>query len=94
MSSHPGVVVVTAVAVPDPVFGERVAVYVEAKLGAEVTLASITDHLHALGVSKEWFPEHLVVLESLPRSSGGKIAKGELRKEALSRFGAGDEAGH
>ena len=28
---------------------------------------------------KEWFPEHLVVLDELPAPSGGKVAKGELR---------------
>ncbi|MCU1451974.1 MAG: hypothetical protein JWN46_120 [Acidimicrobiales bacterium] len=89
VSTHPGVAVVAAIAVPDPVFGERVAVYVEAR-GAEITLASITDHLRELGVSKEWFPEHLVVMESLPRSSGGKIAKGALREDARARFGAAD----
>ena len=31
------------------------------------------------GVSREWFPERLVVLDALPRASGGKVAKGELR---------------
>jgi acyl-CoA synthetase len=29
-------------------------------------------------------PEHLVVLDRLPRSSGGKVAKGELRKLATA----------
>jgi acyl-CoA synthetase len=31
-------------------------------------------------VTKEWWPERLVVLDELPRASGGKVAKGELRK--------------
>jgi acyl-CoA synthetase len=48
-------------------------------------LSDITDHLSARGVTREWFPEYLVVME-LPRSSGGKIAKGELRAEAGRRF--------
>jgi acyl-CoA synthetase len=74
---------------PDPVFGERVCIYVEPRPGADVTLASIVEHLSARGVSKEWFPEHLVVMEELPRSSGGKVAKGDLKEDAKRRGAAG-----
>jgi len=34
----------------------------------------------AQGVSKELLPERLEVLDELPRSSGGKVAKGQLRE--------------
>ena len=40
-------------------------------------------HLQERGVTKEWWPERLVVVEALPRSSGGKVAKGELRRQAV-----------
>ena len=43
-------------------------------------LADLVAHLLALGVSKELLPERLVVIDELPRSSGGKIAKGQLRQ--------------
>jgi acyl-CoA synthetase len=36
-------------------------------------------------VSKEWYPEYLFVLDQLPRASGGKVAKGELKKDAAAR---------
>jgi acyl-CoA synthetase len=85
VGTHPDVAMVAAVAMPDPVFGERVCIYVEPRPGAEVTLASIVEHLSSRGVSKEWFPEHLVVMEELPRSSGGKVAKGELKEDAKQR---------
>ncbi len=85
IGTHPDVAMVAAVAMPDPVFGERVCVYVEPRPGAEVTLASIVEHLSSRGVSKEWFPEHLVVMEELPRSSGGKVAKGDLKEDAKRR---------
>jgi acyl-CoA synthetase len=39
-------------------------------------------------VSVESWPERLLVLDELPRSSGGKIAKGELRKVAAQRLDA------
>jgi acyl-CoA synthetase len=83
--THPSVSVAAVVAVPDPVFGERVGVFLELKPGAtSVSLDDITAHLDARGVSREWFPEHLLGVAPLPRSSGGKVAKGELRDLAVA----------
>jgi acyl-CoA synthetase len=70
------------------VFGERVAAYVELHDGTALTLDDLKAHLTARGVSKEWYPEYLFVLDQLPRASGGKVAKGELKKDAESRVGA------
>ena len=86
VATHPGVAIVACVPAPDPVFGERVCAYVVPRPGHEVMLESIADHLAARGVSKEWFPERLVVVDELPRSSGGKVAKGDLRADAAERF--------
>jgi acyl-CoA synthetase len=86
VSSHPAVQLAAAVARPDPVFGERVCAYVELDEGASLTLEELVAHLAARGTSKELLPEDLVVLDRLPRSSGGKVAKGELREDARRRF--------
>jgi len=81
VGTHPGIAMVAVVGVPDPVFGERVCAVVEVRGGWEaLQLADITGHLAARGVTKEWWPERLVVVDALPRSSGGKVAKGELRR--------------
>ncbi len=86
VARHPAVALAAAVAMPDPVFGERVCAYVELKDGAPgLDLPALCTHLETRGVSKEWFPERLVVLPSLPRASGGKIAKGELRADIRRR---------
>ena len=86
VGTHPGVAMVAAVAMPDRVFGERVCVYVEVQPGWEdLTLSDLTGHLSARGVTKEWFPERLIIVESLPRSSGGKVAKGVLRDDVRRR---------
>ena len=87
VGSHPGVALVAAVAVPDPVFGERVGIYVVPRAGATVTLESVVAHLSERGVTKEWFPEHLILVDALPMSSGGKVAKGELKADVQRRFG-------
>ncbi len=83
VSSHPAVRLCAVVAVPDERLGERVAAYVELTHGT-LTLTELTDHLDRRGVTKEWWPEYLYVLPTLPRSSGGKVAKSELRRLAAT----------
>jgi acyl-CoA synthetase len=87
LASHPNVAMVCVVAAPDSIFGERVCAYVVSRFEKTVTLASLVEHLSARGVTHEWFPEHLVLTDELPRSSGGKVSKGELREDARRRFG-------
>jgi acyl-CoA synthetase len=89
VSTHPAVRLAAVVPAPDPVFGEKVAAYVELHDGHTIDLTSLKAHLEARKVSKEWFPEYLFVLDSLPRSSGGKVAKGDLKKDAAERVGPG-----
>lgn len=86
VATHPGVALVAAIAAPDAIFGERVAIYVTPRPGQAPTLDDIIGHLAARGVSREWFPEHLVLMDDLPRSSGGKVAKGELTEDAKRRW--------
>jgi acyl-CoA synthetase len=87
VGTHPAVAMVAAVAMPDDVFGERVCVYVVPRRDATITLEELRDHLSSRGVSKEWWPERLEVVEDLPRSSGGKVAKGDLRADLRRRLG-------
>ena len=89
VGAHPAVALAAAVASPDPVFGERVCVYVELTAGSALELEELVAFLRERGISPEYLPERLVVLEELPRSSGGKLAKGQLREDAAARFGAG-----
>jgi acyl-CoA synthetase len=89
VATHPTVALAAAVAMPDPVFGERVCVYVELHPSSDLDLDGLRDHLAARGVGKELWPEHLVVLDALPRSSGGKVAKGALRDDLRGRVGPG-----
>jgi acyl-CoA synthetase len=86
VGTHPAVALVAAVAAPDKVFGEKVAIYVVPRQGMTVTLESVSQHLLARGVSKEWFPEHLILVDELPVSSGGKTAKGDLKADIKKRF--------
>ncbi|EFG79368.1 AMP-binding enzyme [Mycobacterium parascrofulaceum ATCC BAA-614] len=85
VATHPAVAVAAAVAMPDDVFGEKVCLYAELVDSATLELADLVEHLLALGVSKELLPERLVVVDELPRSSGGKVAKGRLREDIRAR---------
>ena len=84
--THPAIALAAAVAMPDPVFGERVCLYTELADSATVDLSELVKHLLALGVSKELLPERLIVVDEIPRSSGGKVAKGELRQDIRARM--------
>jgi acyl-CoA synthetase len=86
VGTHPGVAMVAAVAMPDHVFGEKVCAYIELRPGwGGLSLEELTDHLSSRGVTKEWFPERIIIVDTLPRSSGGKVAKGELRDDIRRR---------
>jgi acyl-CoA synthetase len=80
VGTHPAVALVAAVAAPDPTFGERVCAFVVLREGATLDLAALRAHLAARGVSPENWPERLELVADLPRGSGGKVAKAELRR--------------
>jgi acyl-CoA synthetase len=83
VGTHPAVALSAAVAMPDATFGERVCVFVELRAGHDaLTLDELNAHLAARGNGKELWPERLEVLAELPRSSGGKLAKGDLSERA------------
>jgi len=88
IAEHPDVDLVAAVSMPDETFGERVCVYVCTKDAVPITLSDVTGFLARRGVGREQFPERLIQLDALPRSSGGKVAKGELRADIRKRLGA------
>ena len=86
VTSHPAIAVAAAVSMPDAVFGERVCLYAELRDSSSLELDELVEFLRDRGVSPEWFPERLVVVDALPRASGGKVAKGELRADIRRRL--------
>lgn len=85
VGGHPAVEMVAALPVADPVFGERVCVVVTLRQRTmSLSLSELISYLTKRGVSKEYFPEYLVVIDEMPQSSGGKIAKNELAARLAS----------
>lgn len=87
VGAHPDVDLVAALAVPDPVFGERVCVVVTMRQpGTKLSLDDVRAFLTERGVGKEYFPEYLSVVDDMPMSAGGKIAKNELKTSLSARL--------
>jgi 2,3-dihydroxybenzoate-AMP ligase len=77
---------VAAVAMPDPVLGEKLCLYVTVRPGGEVTLEQIQELLHTTGVAAFKVPEKLVIVDELPSTKVGKINKKELRADIAERL--------
>lgn len=83
LATHPAVMDVAVIGVPDERTGERVCAVIVARRGATVTLDSLFAHCQGRGLSKHKAPERLEVVDALPRNLTGKVLKAELR----ARFG-------
>jgi len=82
--SHPDVLQVAVVGMPDERLGERACAFVVAREGMSPTLEDIVSHLGSLGLSTHYLPERVELLAELPRTMSGKIRKVELRARASS----------
>jgi 2,3-dihydroxybenzoate-AMP ligase len=79
---------VAAVAMPDPVLGERVCLYVVARPGQDApTLDTIRAAMEQAGVARFKLPERLVVVDELMATKVGKIDKKALRADIATRLG-------
>jgi fatty-acyl-CoA synthase len=78
--AHPDVLEAAVVGLPHERWQERPLACIVPKPGRTVTKASVLEFLQSR-VAKWWLPEDVVVVESLPKTSVGKIAKRELRDQ-------------
>jgi long-chain acyl-CoA synthetase len=87
LAQHPDIAEAAVLGVPDPVYGEAVAAFIELRGGAVLTAEAVLAHCSALlaGYKK---PRFVHFVESLPRNALGKVLKGELRQVFLQVVGA------
>jgi cyclohexanecarboxylate-CoA ligase len=86
--AHPLIADVAIVAVPDAALGERACAFVVAADRAP-SLTEISGYLAAQGIARQKLPEHLIVVDALPRTPSGKIQKFLLRDRAVRLLAAG-----
>jgi acyl-CoA synthetase (AMP-forming)/AMP-acid ligase II len=79
---HPGILEVAIVAMPSALTGEKGCAFVIPRGGAHIDLAEIRRFLETAGLARQKFPEHLVLVEDLPRVPSGKVRKDLLRQHA------------
>lgn len=84
---HPKIHDACVVAMPDERLGERSCAYVVLKAPHHsLSLEEVVAFFSRKRVSKYKYPEHIVVIEKLPRTASGKIQKFLLRKDIMRRL--------
>ncbi|GAB90804.1 (2,3-dihydroxybenzoyl)adenylate synthase [Gordonia rhizosphera] len=81
-----GVEMAAAVAMPDPVLGERLCLYLTVADGHTVTLADVADLMQTAGVARFKIPERLVLVDQMPTTKVGKIDKKAMREDIRARL--------
>jgi 2,3-dihydroxybenzoate-AMP ligase len=76
--SHPAVLNVACVPVPDPVLGERMCACVILRPGSQLTLPELVEFLAGQEIARHKLPERLAVVGGFPLSPVGKVSKKEL----------------
>jgi fatty-acyl-CoA synthase len=77
--SHPAVLEVAVIGVPDEKWGERPKAFVVVKPGQQVDSAALVEHVRDR-LARYKAPREVEVIEALPKTSTGKIQKFELRE--------------
>ncbi|HCP9564118.1 TPA: medium-chain fatty-acid--CoA ligase [Escherichia coli] len=84
---HPKIHDACVVAMPDERLGERSCAYVVLKAPHHsLSLEEVVAFFSRKRVAKYKYPEHIVVIEKLPRTASGKIQKFLLRKDIDQRL--------
>jgi acyl-CoA synthetase (AMP-forming)/AMP-acid ligase II len=79
---HPDVVEAAIVAMPSAKTGEKGCAFIIPREGASIDLAELVRFLDTQGLARQKFPEHVVLVDQLPRVPSGKVRKDALRARA------------
>ena len=79
---HQAVAEVAVVGIPDDRLGELGCAFVTLQPGSSMDLAEMIRYLEETRTAKQYWPEHLEVIDEMPRTPSGKIQKFKLREMA------------
>ncbi|WP_325093644.1 AMP-binding enzyme [Leucobacter sp. M11] len=83
IASHPDVLEVAVIGVPDERWGERPKAFVKPRLGHVLKAEDVLAHL-SNRIAKFKIPDEVDILEDLPKTATGKIQKFILRRPQLA----------
>ncbi|TVV76643.1 AMP-binding protein [Sphingomonas solaris] len=80
--THPAVAEVAIVAMPSAATGEKGCAFIIPRPGQTIDLPEIRRFLDTAGLARQKYPEHVVLVDDLPRVPSGKVKKDVLRIRA------------
>jgi len=85
--THPSIMNVAVVSMPDDVMGEKACAYVVCKPGKDISFEDITGFMLEKKCAKYKLPERLEVVDSFPMSGDGqKVMKRQLTEEVTKKL--------
>ena len=84
LADLPGAREFATAGISDPVYGERLCLYVVNEPGAKISLQDVQTHLSRQGLAKTKWPERLVSVTELPRNALNKVVRSRLKDAALA----------
>jgi 2,3-dihydroxybenzoate-AMP ligase len=84
--SHPAVLNVACIPIPDPDLGERMCACVIPRAGRMLALKELTEFLHAKEIARFKLPERLELMGEFPVSAFGKVSKKTLAEMVTSKL--------
>ncbi len=81
IDSHPGVVAVAVVPMPDPLLGEKVCAYIQPKSGYQMSFDDIILFLKEQKSSVLQLPERIELIDVMPYTGAHKLDKRKLRED-------------
>ncbi len=82
---RPALTLAAVIAVPHPKWDERPLAVVVLKAGQKATADDLRAH-RAPQFARFWLPDDVVFVESIPKTSTGKMLKATLREQHQNRF--------
>lgn len=84
--SHPKILDVQVVGVPDSTYGEQVLACIRVKPGETLTVEEVKAYCDGK-IARFKIPYYIQFVEDYPMTASGKIQKFKLREQAIQRFG-------
>ncbi len=86
ISSHPDVVDVAVIGMPDKALGERICAYIQLREGAALAFQDLISYLKGCGASVLQLPERIELIDKIPLTNVGKADKKALKEDIRKKL--------